>query len=113
MNIFIFSLIIKALGGFMLVNLVNKQRRAVSVVKTALLGVGITGRSICVHSDSWLDQYGRRENYAVFISAPIGSNTEPYYETGETLLEAVKKMVDSIRGKKNAKSENQSEIAPF
>jgi len=97
----------------MLVNLVNKQHRAVSVVKTALLGVGITGRSICVHSDSWLDQYGRRENYAVFISAPIGSNTEPYYETGETLLEAVKKMVYSIRGKNGTTPDDQSELAPF
>jgi len=97
----------------MLVQIVDKQRRAVSVVKSALLSVGISGRSVCVQSDSWLDEYGRRENYAVFVSAPRGSNIEPYYETGTTIVEVVRKVIDSIRGKNSAKSNNQSEIAPF
>lgn len=97
----------------MLVQIVNKQRRAASVVKTALCSAGMTGRSVCVQSDSWLDEYGRRENYAVFISAPTGSDIEPYYETGEKLVEVVKKMIDSIKGKNSTKSDNYSEIAPF
>ncbi len=97
----------------MLNQIVNKHHRAANVVKTALISVGITGRSVCIQSDSWLDEYGRRENYAVFISAPIGSNIEPYYETGEKLVEVVRKMVDAIKGKSSAKSDDQSEVAPF
>jgi len=97
----------------MLVQIVDKQRRAVSVVKTALLSVGISGRSVCVQSDSWLDEYGRRENYAVFVSAPRGSNIEPYYETGEKLVEVVRNVINSIRGKNSAKSDVNIEIAPF
>jgi len=97
----------------MLSQFVNKQRRAASVVKTVLISAGITGRSVCVQSDSWFGEYGRRENYAVFISAPIGSNTEPYYETGEKLVVVVRKMIDAIKGKNSAKSDNKPEIAPF
>jgi len=97
----------------MLAQRVNKQRRAVSVVKTALISGGISGRSVCVQFDSWMDEYGRRENYAVFVSAPAGSNIEPYYETGEKLVEVVRKVIDSIRGKNSAKSDDQSEVAPF
>jgi len=97
----------------MLVQIVDKQRRAVSVVKTALLSVGISGRSVCVQSDSWMDEYGRRENYAVFVSAPRGSNIEPYYETGTTIVEVVRKVIDSIRGKNGTNPDNQSELAPF
>jgi len=97
----------------MLNQIINKQRRAASVVKTALLSAGISGRSVCVQSDSWLDTYGRRENYAVFISAPADTNIEPYYESGEKLVEVVRKMIDSIKGKNSAKSDDQSKIAPF
>ena len=96
----------------MLVQIVDKQRRAASVVKTALLGVGIRGRSVCVQADSWLDQYGRHENYAVFVSLPNGD--EPFYETGKTIVEAVKNMINSIKGKgSGAKPGDESEIAPF
>ncbi len=78
-----------------------------------MLSVGISGRSVCVQSDSWLDEYGRRENYAVFVSAPSGSNIEPYYETGEKLVEVVSNVINSIRGKNSAKSDVNIEIAPF
>jgi len=98
----------------MLVRLVDKQRRAVGVVKTALLGVGISGRSVCVTADSWAYPHGNGEQYSVFVSAPIGANIEPFYVTGKTIVEAVKNMIDSIKGKANAaKSDDQSKVAPF
>jgi len=98
----------------MLIQIVDKQRRAVSTVKTALLGAGITGRSVCVTADSWLGEYGRHENYAVFISASNGVNAEPFYETGNSIIECVRKTIDSIKGRGNdTKTDNQSEIAPF
>lgn len=102
----------------MFVQIVDKQRRAVSVVKTALLGVGVSGRSVCVMANSWLDNYGRREEYAVFVSSP--NDQEPFYEQGLTLVEAVGKMIASIKGRANGtnpgsqiNSENQTELAPF
>lgn len=94
----------------MLVELVSKQRRAASVVHTALIGLGIYGRAIAVHADSWLDQYGRRENYAVFVQA--GGNDEPFYVTGKTIVEAVKNMIDSIKGRTND-ANPVNEKAPF
>ena len=98
----------------MLVQLVDKQRRAVSVVKAALLGVGISGRAVCVNTASWSASYGDSENCSVFVSAPAGSDIEPFYVTGETIVEAVKNMIGSIKGRANAaKSDDQSEIAPF
>ena len=69
----------KVLGEFMLVQIVDKQRHAVNVVKTALLSVGISGRSICVQVDSRHDQYETAENYSVFVSAPAGAHVEPFY----------------------------------
>lgn len=98
----------------MLVQLVDKQRRAVGVVKTALLGIGITGRSVCVHADSWSFPHGDDERYSVFVSAPSGADVEPYYVTGQTIVEAVRKMIASIKGRANsAKTDDQSEEAPF
>ncbi len=98
----------------MLTQRFNKQRQAASVVKTALISVGINGRSVCVQSDSWLGDYGRREEYAVFVTAPNGANIEPYYETGSSIVEAVRKMIDSIKGKANStKNDDQSDLAPF
>lgn len=98
----------------MLVQIVEKQRRAVDVVKTALLGSGLGSRSVCVTTDSWADQYGRRENFAVFVQS--GGNDEPFYVTGKTIVEAVKNMIASIKGRINengANPGNQSEKAPF
>ncbi len=101
----------------MLVKLVDKQRRAVSVVKTALLGKGITGRSVCITAHNWSYGFGTEDNrFAVFVSAPEGADIEPAYETGASIVEAVKKMVDSIKGSKNkngTKTDDQSAIAPF
>jgi hypothetical protein len=98
----------------MFVSLLDKQRRAASAVKTALLGVGISGRAICINSDSWSGNNGDYEKYAVFVSAPPGSSIEPLYETGKTLTEAVRKMIDSIKGRANAAaSDDQSEAATF
>ncbi len=97
----------------MLVKIVDKQRQAVSVVKTALLSVGISGRSVCVQVSSWIDSYGRREDYSVFVSAPDGADVEPFYVTGKTIVEAVKNMIDSIKGKKNDAKTEISEVAPF
>jgi hypothetical protein len=98
----------------MLVALVDKQRRAVSVVKAALLNHGLGLRPVCVTVDSWMDQYGRRENYAVFVQS--GGNDEPFYVTGKTIVEAVRNMLISLKGRINdngAKPDNQSEEAPF
>lgn len=101
----------------MLVKLVDKQRRAVSVVKAALQGAGITGRSICISADNWSYNRGDiRDNFAVFISAPDGQDKEPSYETGSSIAEAVRKTIDSIKGgtnKNGTKTDNQSEVAPF
>lgn len=99
----------------MLVRLIDKQRRAADVIKTALVSAGMPNRSIAVNVDSWINQYGRHENYAVFVSAPVGSDIEPLYVTGNTLPEAVRNMIDSIKGKtKNgANPDDQSEEAPF
>lgn len=88
----------------MLTQLVIKQRRAVSVVKTALLGVGVRGRAVCVTADS----YGEYKNYAVFISSGVG---EPFYETGRTIAEAVSNTLKAIKGKYSAEVFEAS--APF
>jgi hypothetical protein len=98
----------------MLVELVDKQRRAVSVVKAALLNHGLGLRPVCVTVDSWVDQYGRRENYAVFVQS--GGNDEPFYVTGKTLVEAVRNMLVSLKDRINdngAKPDDRSEEAPF
>ncbi|HEY8037816.1 MAG TPA: hypothetical protein VIF37_19740 [Methylobacter sp.] len=97
----------------MLVQIVDKQRHAVNVVKTALLSVGITGRAVCVQVDSRHDQYGTEENYSVFVSAPTGANIEPFYVTGKTLVEAVKNMIRSIKIGKNGAKTEVSALAPF
>lgn len=97
-----------------MVQLIEKQRRAVAVIKMALLNAGITGRSVSAGFDSWTYPAGRVENFAVFVSSPDGSNIEPYYEKGETIVEAVRKMIDSIKGRANsAKADDRSEEAPF
>jgi hypothetical protein len=97
----------------MLVQIVDKQRRAVSVVITALLSVGISGRAVCVQVSSWVNQYGRREDYTVFVSAEVGTNEEPFYVTGKTIVEAVKSMLDSIKGRASDAKTEVSEVAPF
>jgi len=83
MNIFIFSFNFRSVEDFiMLVRLVDKQRRAVSVVKTALLGAGITGCSVCVSAFKWSCNLNEDDaKFAVFVSAPKGANIEPSYET--------------------------------
>ena len=111
--------IIKLFGGAMLAQIVNKHRRAASVVKTALINAGKSEHSVCVSSNNkhWLGDPrvtpANNQEYAIFICSTSGTNTEPYYETGERLAEVVKKMINAIKGKKNAKSDDQSEIAPF
>lgn len=98
----------------MLIQTVDKQRRAISVVKTALLSVGITGRAVCVQvDDSRPAPYETAENYSVFVSAPTGANIEPFYVTGKTLTEAVKNMVCSIKIGKNGAKTEVSSLAPF
>lgn len=97
----------------MLVQIVDKQRRAVSVVKTALLSVGISGRPVCVQVSSWVNQYGRREDYSVFVSSAEGTNEEPFYVSGRTIVEAVKNMIDSIKGRASDAKTEVSEVAPF
>ncbi len=97
----------------MLNTILDKQRRAVSVVKTSLACAGIHGRSVCVTADSWLDHYGRRENYAVFVAAPAGTDIEPFYVQGSTIVEAVRNMIDSIKGRGNGAQSEISEKAPF
>ena len=95
----------------MLNNILNKQRLAVRVVKTALGSVGIHGRSICVTANSWLGEYGRREEYAVFISSSIGE--EPFYVQGSSIVEAVRNMIDSIKDRVSDAAAEVSETAPF
>lgn len=88
----------------MLVQLLEKQRRAVNVVKTALLNVGVRGRAVSVMADSC----GAYKNYAVFISSGVD---EPFYETGKTIAEAVRNTLKAIKGKHSA--EVFEAAAPF
>lgn len=97
----------------MLVQIVDKQRHAVNVVKTALLSVGISGRAIYVEIDSRHDQYETGENYSVFVSAPAGADIEPFYVTGKTLVEAVKNMVCWIKIAESGTETEVSALAPF
>jgi hypothetical protein len=98
-----------------LVNLLEKQRRAVSVVRTALNSVGVHDRAVCAGCDSGEPPSDSAENFAVFVSAPPGADIEPYYETGKTMTEAVRKILATIKGheKNGAKTDDQSEAAPF
>lgn len=98
----------------MLVEFFLKQRRAASVVTTALVGAGLSQRSICVTANSWADQYGHHENFAVFVQS--GGNDEPFYETGKTIVEAVKKVLAKLHGRINDNGANpvdQTAVAPF
>lgn len=98
----------------MLVQILDKQRRGVSVVKTALLGVGISGRSVCVTVDNWAFSHsGDGVNVGVFVSPPIGEDVEPFYETGQTIVEAVKKIINSIKGRASDAKTGIPEVAPF
>lgn len=100
----------------MLAQLIDKQRRAVSVIRTALVSAGIRDRSVSAGFDSWTHPSGRVENYAVFISGPAEGDIEPYYETGKTIVEAVRKALATIKGRGNkngANPDDQSEEAPF
>jgi hypothetical protein len=97
----------------MLVQIVDKQRRAVSVVKTALNAAGLRDRTVCVTVDSWFSEYGKRDDYAVFVGSPLGVDAEPFYVTGGNIVEAVKKMLDFIKGRANDAKAVVSKIAPF
>lgn len=90
----------------MLFEVLDKQRRAVQVVKTALLGLGMRGRAVCVTADS----DGASRTYAVFISSGIG---EPFFETGGSIAEAVRNTLNALKGKHGAKSVDQTDLAPF
>jgi hypothetical protein len=87
----------------MLVEIVRKQRRAVSVVKAALLGAGIRGRAVCVTADV------ANKNYAVFVSSGVG---EPLYESGGSIVDAVKNILKVIKLKDDIKSW-EHEVMPF
>lgn len=98
----------------MLITIVEKQLRAISAVKTALLGLGISGRSVYVSIESGEGDRGDNSfTAAVFVSAPRGSNIEPFYETGTTIAEAVKNLIHSLKGRTNGAKTGTSEIAPF
>ena len=86
----------------MLVQMLDKQRRAVSVVKTALLSVGIHNRAVCVQVQNWSFAHGNNNYFAVFIAAQEGSNVEPFYSTGNSIAEAVRNTLKAIKGKYSA-----------
>lgn len=97
----------------MLVQIVDKQRHGVNVVKLALSNVGIKGRSICVNVAN-LTNYRDIQNVAIFVSPPEGADVEPFYETGKTIAEGVKNMLNAIKSKaENGAIANEFEIAPF
>ncbi len=95
----------------------TKQQRAVQVVQAALLRVGCPNRSVCVTVDQWcfkVDQTEHlRQSCAVFVSAPQGQDCEPAYETGLTLVEAVRKVLNGLHGKTNGTALDNSAAAPF
>lgn len=100
----------------MLVEIVEKQRRAVSVVKTALLAAGINNRRVAAGFDIWTYQTARVVTCAVFVSAPEGANIEPFYESGKSFVEAVRKLLATIKGQANENGANPSDQtgeAPF
>ncbi|WP_236994154.1 hypothetical protein [Candidatus Methylomicrobium oryzae] len=100
-----------------LTNLEKKQRSAVNVVRTALDSQGIHGRDVCASWASRVLSAECAENFAVFVSAPPGADIEPYYETGKTLTEAVRKVLAAVKGqrKKNGveATDESPEAAPF
>lgn len=98
---------------FMLVQMLDKQRRAVCVVKTALLNAGIRNRPICVQVQNWSFAFGNSNHFSVFIAAQEGSNVEPFYSTGNSIAEAVKHTLDVIKGKHGTNTVDQTEVAPF
>lgn len=87
----------------MLVAIADKQRRAVSVVKAALLSKGFSNRSISVvvkNSAHCVNEIGSNSlSVGVFVAA-LG-NTAAYYETGSSVAEAVRNMVNSIKVRGN------------
>lgn len=97
----------------MLKQLVDKQRRAVRVVKAALLTAGFHDRAVCVTAQNWIFDFGESQQFAVFVAAPAGQDVEPFFETGSSLVEAVNNMRLSIKGKYSAISADQAETAPF
>jgi hypothetical protein len=92
----------------MLVQIVDKQRHAVNVVKTALLSAGITERAVCVEVECHPGS-----QCSLFVSAPVGANIEPFYVTGKTLAEAVRNMLATIKPDINRFKSEASETAPF
>ena len=46
-------------------------------------------------------------------AGPDGANVEAFYETGQTLVEAVKKTLNSIKGRASDAKTEVSEVAPF
>ena len=97
----------------MLVQIVDKQRRALAWLKRPCLVAALLAASVCVQVSSWVSQYGNREDYSVFVSAPDGANVEPFFVTGKTIVEAVKNMLDSIKGRVSDAKTEVSEVAPF
>jgi hypothetical protein len=96
----------------MLAKIASKQSRAVSVVKTALANVGIKNRSVCVTVFNWGHGHGgARVNVCVFVAADKGANTEPFFETGETIAGAVRNIRLLLKGK--TAQPNRVEAAPF
>jgi hypothetical protein len=104
-------------GDFVLPNLAEKQRRAVNVIRTALDSRGWYDRDVsaCCASRALLSDCA--ENFAVFVSAPPGADAEPYYETGRTITEAVRKILAAVKGYPSddgsKTTDDKPEAAPF
>jgi hypothetical protein len=101
---------------FYLADLLKKKQHAVNVVKTALDKAGARDRAVCAGGGNETPLSACGENFAVFVSAPSGADIEPYYETGKTLAEAVRKVLAAIKGierNNGTKADAKSEPAPF
>jgi hypothetical protein len=98
----------------MLGQLVDKQRRAVAVVKEAMKAQGLPDCSVCVTVHNWGAISGNYQNCAVFIQS-LG-NEEPSYETGVSVVEAVKKTLIILKGRylvRDGATMDESTEAPF
>ena len=96
--------------------MLNKQRRAINVIKSALLGAGLGDRgiSVVVHQETVASVNADYPTVAVFVSGPQGQEIEPFFETGATVVAAVKAMRHTIKAhNNNATRIVHTDVAPF
>lgn len=81
----------------MLVAIASKQRRAVSVVKAALLGRGAGNRRVSVTVQNSAHDVNEIRGHSVGVFVAAFGDAAAYYETGCSMAEAVRNTVNAIK----------------